>query len=523
MALAKEVNNSKEFEIAAKESCPAIEFCDVRACYECSNDCVLQGIDLKIPRAEHLALMGPSGSGKTSLLRCISDKLELISGTIHRPESIATIHQDLRLVEQQSVLSNVLHGAMGRQPFRKTLLSFPRAEKSEAIKLITRVGLLDKLHQPVKQLSGGQKQRVAIARALMQSPQVLLADEPVASLDEDTACEIMELISELAKEHSLTVVSVLHDYGLAKKYADSIARLVNGRIVYQTSPLSVLPENRAEEIKNEEKEKLKEERYIHIPYKKVFSWGKVASFALLSAILVFSVFGLDIAAEDLKNSFDNMFSFLQQMFPTSAAKWAEVPWALLISSLLETLQMAVIGTVAGVVLAWPLSALAAKNCGPSFLRPPARLLLNAIRTVPSLVWALLFVAAVGLGNFAGVLALVAYSIGYLSKFFYEAFENVDPGPPDALKEIGASGLQRFIHAVWPAAKPAIFGSSLFMLEYNVRAASVLGVVDAGGIGYYIKEYLEFRAFHIVAASLGLLLVVVVILDILSSKAREKLL
>ncbi|MCL4141734.1 UNVERIFIED_CONTAM: hypothetical protein GTU68_066624, partial [Idotea baltica] len=151
-----------------------------------------------------------------------------------------------------------------------------------------------------------------------------------------------------------------------------------------------------------------------------------------------------------------------------------------------------------------------------------RLFLNTIRTVPSLIWALFFVAAVGLGSLAGVLALSLYSLGYLSKFFYEAFENVDPRPATALQEIGASGLQQFSFAIWPASASAILSSCIFMIEYNVRAASILGLVDAGGIGFYMKQYADFRAFPSLLACLSLILVVVITFDVLSAKIRSKL-
>jgi phosphonate transport system permease protein len=194
----------------------------------------------------------------------------------------------------------------------------------------------------------------------------------------------------------------------------------------------------------------------------------------------------------------------------------------LLVALVETLQMTLLGTTLAVLISWPMAALAARNTGPRWLRPAMRFLLNAIRSVPSILWALLFVAAVGLGVVAGILALVFYSIGYLTKFYYESFEAVDPGPPDALREIGASGLQRFFHAVWPAAKAAVLSSSLFMLEYNVRAASVLGIVGAGGIGYELKLQVDYRNFHVVGAIVLLLIVVVLILDAISSRVRASL-
>jgi len=160
--------------------------------------------------------------------------------------------------------------------------------------------------------------------------------------------------------------------------------------------------------------------------------------------------------------------------------------------------------------------------GNRFVSSLTRSLLNGIRTIPAIVWALLCVAALGLGPLAGVCALTAYSTGYLTKFFYEAFENVDPKPVSALKEIGASSSSAFIHAVWPAAKPALLTSVLFTAEYNVRSASILGIVGAGGIGFYIKEYIDYRFFPAMTAALVMILVVVLILDAASGIIRRHL-
>jgi phosphonate transport system permease protein len=182
-------------------------------------------------------------------------------------------------------------------------------------------------------------------------------------------------------------------------------------------------------------------------------------------------------------------------------------------------QMSLIGTTVGVLIAFPLAALAARNVGPRLLQGAVRQLLNIIRTIPSLIWALIFVAAVGFGPLAGVLALTFYSLGYLTKFFYESFEAADTGPQGALEELGASGLQRFTHAVWPAALPAAASSCLFVLEYNVRAASVLGIVDAGGIGWHIKHFLDYRNFPAAIACLALVLAVVIMLDAVSTRVR----
>jgi len=512
-------------DFIAPEEKPGVALSNILLVYPQNNTVALKGVSLDVFAGSHLAVMGPSGSGKTSLLRCISGRLKPTSGRVVCNGSVATIHQDLRLVAQRSALENVLHGAMGRHSLLKTLLWFPKAERVRAKKLLCRVGLCEKVHMPVKFLSGGEQQRVAIARALMQDPTVLLADEPVASLDEDTAFEIMDLIQELARERDLTVVSVLHDYRIARKYADQIVRLRNGKVIYtkSTKEAPFVDQSVSLEHGEEEREPAIERRSIRDVPKRDIRWGTVGIFSIGLIACIWAIAGLNIGSRELDGVFGGLIDFVRRLVPASPQELREIPWGVLFGALVETLQMAVIGTVFGILLSWPLAALAAKNIGPRRIRPIVRFLLNGIRTVPSLIWALLFVAAVGLGTLAGVLALIAYSIGYLTKFFYESFESVDPGPPDALQEIGASGLQRFLHAVWPAAKPAVLSSGFFMLEYNVRAASILGIVDAGGIGFYIKQYIDYRAFPVVTVSLLMILGVVVLFDAVSGLVRKKLL
>ena len=184
--------------------------------------------------------------------------------------------------------------------------------------------------------------------------------------------------------------------------------------------------------------------------------------------------------------------------------------------------MALLGTVIGIALSFPFGVLAARELGPPKLRPFVRFLLNTVRTVPSIFWALVFVAMLGLGPVSGVFALAAYSTGYLTKFFYEGLEDVDPRAALALKALGASRTQSFLLAIFPAARPVLTGSCFFMFEYNIRAASILGIVGAGGIGQDLMYYIEWRQFPSAAAGLLLLLVIVVGLDTISERLRKQL-
>jgi len=496
-----------------------VSLSDVSVAYR-RGQIALNSLSLEIPREQCLVIAGPSGSGKTTLLRSISGKIVPQLGEVVVRGRTATIHQDLRLVTQHSALSNVMHGALGRQHLFKGLLWFPRSERERAEELLIRVGLGKCLHQPVENLSGGEKQRVAIARALMQDPDILLADEPVAALDDVNAHMIMRLLRDIAQERKLTLITVLHDTELARIYGDRVLTLAEGEVsndrdVSRSESIRELPEETT-------RVKLQAAKELTLPAAPPSALQYAAWLAGAAIIYWWCISGLSISGREMDNVFGGLLSFLGELLPRTKEEFVAIPWATLWASLLETIQMAIIGTTLGTIIAWPLSALAADNTGPRLLRKPVRFFLNVTRTVPSLIWALLFVAAVGLGAVAGILALVAHSVGYLSKFFYESFEGVEPGPPEALREIGANGLQRFRHAVWPAARPAVLSSTLFMLEYNVRSASILGVVDAGGIGFYLKQYIDFRFFPAVTAGLLMILVVVLAIDWVSNRVRARL-
>lgn len=497
----------------------------------------LDSVSLNIPANRHTVIVGPSGSGKTTLLACLSGRITPSSGTVERNADTATIYQDLRLVPERTVLANVLDGALGRLGLLRSTFAFPAEERAAARDIIQRVGLTQRASLPVSALSGGEKQRVAIARALMQRPKVILADEPVCSLDNDNANAIMTLLRTVCAERGVTLVSVLHDEDLAARYADHRVCIHAGKIAGNirradaAHPQSISLPARAACAACESAPQTRclatcaadAAPPIH-PTRP--AWMHPAAILVIGLIAIvayaWSILSLGLHENSGRSAIRGTTAFLTALIPTSWAQIAAIPWTTLLASLVETLQMSLIGTTLGVAIAYPVSAMAAKNTGPRFLRTGVRQLLNAIRTVPAIIWALLFVAAVGFGQLAGVLALTLYSIGYLTKFFYEAFENAPNGPQSALKEIGASGMQRFFRAVAPASRPAILAASLFMLEYNVRSASVLGIVDAGGIGYYIKFYLDMRQFPAALACLILIFGVVVILDAASARLRTRL-
>jgi phosphonate transport system permease protein len=494
----------------------------------------LRGVSFDVPARAHTVLTGPSGSGKTTLLNCLAGALTPTSGTVERLGAVAVVHQDLRLVAERTALANVLDGCLGRVRGVRRVLREPAHERAEARRLLERLGLAERAGALVRELSGGERRRVAIARALMQRPRVLLADEPTCSLDPENSERVMRLLTEVARERGVTLVTVLHDEALARRYAqrrlhlrEGVLAPAPGAAALSAAPTSgcaaacATPADAACPCAADDAPCATPPALPERP-----AWMRPAALLGLGLLgagaYAWSVASLGLHEAAGRAAASGVAGFGAALLPASWAEVAELPWASMGGALLQTLQMSLIGTGVGVCLAYPAAVLAARNVSPAWVRTPVRQLLNFTRTVPSLIWALFCVAAVGLGPLAGVLALSLYSAGYLGKFFYEAFEHAPRGPQEALRAIGASGLQRFRRAVRPATRPAVVAAVLFMLEYNVRAASVLGVVGAGGIGYDIKFYLDIRNFPAALACLLLVFAVVVVLDACSARLRRRL-
>ena len=213
----------------------------------------LEDVSLEVHAGEFLAVLGLSGSGKSTLLRCINRLIDPTEGRVwifgeeitalkgaklrEMRRQVAMIFQQFNLVRRQTVLTNVLSGALGRSPLLKSLvLSFPPAERDRAIACLERVGIGDRSASRADALSGGQQQRVAIARALMQHPRMILADEPVASLDPALRHSVMRHIEALNRDEGMTVMCSLHDIDLVTRYATRMVALREGRLVWEGKP-----------------------------------------------------------------------------------------------------------------------------------------------------------------------------------------------------------------------------------------------------------------------------------------------
>ncbi|SMP61918.1 phosphonate transport system ATP-binding protein [Sphaerochaeta associata] len=210
----------------------------------------LKSVSLTLKENTVMALIGPSGAGKSTLIRCINRLVEPTSGSIMingvnvcdlgkkelrlRRRKIGMIFQEYALVDRLTVMENVLSGQLGYVGFwPSTLRRFPQEVVTQAYTLLERVGLSDFVDNRADQLSGGQRQRVGIARALIQNPELLLVDEPTASLDPKTSRQVMRLIVELVQERNLQCIINIHDVVLAKQFAQRIVGLQDGRIVFE--------------------------------------------------------------------------------------------------------------------------------------------------------------------------------------------------------------------------------------------------------------------------------------------------
>jgi phosphonate transport system permease protein len=237
---------------------------------------------------------------------------------------------------------------------------------------------------------------------------------------------------------------------------------------------------------------------------------------VIVALLVIASYNVDANPIEFVEGLPNLAIILEEIVEVEPKYIPTALWAMF-----ETIQMAFIGTVVGIVIALPLSMLAARNLNSKFVYAPIRALLAAIRTFPSILWALLFVIMVGSGAFAGVLAIIMYTIGFIAKLQYEAIETIDSDPMDAVGSIGVSKVQLITYVVIPESASHLLSQMLYMFDYNIRQTSILGLVGAGGIGFYIINYIKFFEYGKAAIFMLVVLITVLVIDWVSVKIRDK--
>jgi phosphonate transport system permease protein len=242
-----------------------------------------------------------------------------------------------------------------------------------------------------------------------------------------------------------------------------------------------------------------------------------AAWTVILGAIVWSAVETEVSLGRMIEGLPFMWDFLRRMIPPDLSVLGNA-----LRGAIETIQIAVVGTAVAAVLALPMGFAAARNAAPPWLFYWARSLLNAFRAVDTLVYALFFVAAVGLGPFPGVLAVMVYTATVLAKLYSEAIEAIEPGPVEAVRATGATTLQVLRWGVLPQLVPQFLSFTLYRFETNIRAAAVLGFVGAGGIGFYIQTYLRLLNYPAAATVLLVLIGLVMIVDFASSRLRARL-
>lgn len=245
---------------------------------------------------------------------------------------------------------------------------------------------------------------------------------------------------------------------------------------------------------------------------------KYLSFLALIAIVAWAIEGAEVSIANIVTGVPNILDYLGRMIPPSGGILTTLG-----QPLAETFQIAIMAIIFSSIIALPFSFLAAINIMPNgVIYQTARGILGILRGIPPLLYALLFVSMVGLGPFAGVLALSFHCIGALGRFFSEAIENINPEVIDVAKASGANKVKTIIHAVIPELGALILGYILYYFEYNVRTSTVLGLVGAGGIGLPLMISIHLFKYGEVATILLVIIAIIVIMDRLSVMARTRL-
>ena len=211
----------------------------------------------------------------------------------------------------------------------------------------------------------------------------------------------------------------------------------------------------------------------------------------------------------------NMATYAGSFFPPNFHDWR-----IYVDEMLVTLQIAVWGTVLAVICAVPMGLLSSTNIVPAWVYQPVRRMMDAARAINEMVFAMLFIVAVGLGPFAGVLALWVHTTGILSKLFSEAVESIDAQPVEGIRATGANALEEIVYGVIPQVLPLWISYALYRFESNVRSATVLGIVGAGGIGVVLWEIMRSFQYAETCAVMIIITVTVMALDMISARIRQ---
>jgi phosphonate transport system permease protein len=599
----------------------------------------LNEVTLDVPAGQFCVVLGSSGAGKSTLLRAVTGLVSLTEGSVEvdgvrvQPKTLAAVrskvgmvHQSLSLVGRATVLDNVLAGALNEVSTLRALFNvYPEKYRRKACALLADLGLREThLYRRASELSGGQQQRVAIARAFLLDPSVVLADEPVASLDMAMSQTILGLLRETSARRGTTVLCSLHQVELAREFADRIIAMRGGEVIADGPPAelddaalqriyghtSLTGEHQAERTSTSSAPSIppdatEKPRPSVLPgggahpsagaQKPPSEWKlrqpfgpRVIAMALTGSVVlgvsgyhtevhhIFAMTGQAIAvglglrdesqvSKGFGRFFANAFPLVlsdekpisriegfdrKKMPPLSrierreiktsrydfdqkkmveTSEWQDMlvePGGYLLyvcDLMLKSLEMALWGTLLALVAGAPLAYFGARGYSPNrLLYFLSRATSSFFRAVPELVSALIFLLGFGFGPMAGVLALGLHSAGFFGKFYADDVENADRGPQEALFGVGANKIKVLRHAVFPQVLPQYIAYTQYILERNVRMATVIGVVGAGGIGTELKGRFDTFDFGHVSTILLVIFVTVLLLEQLSQRLRGRL-
>lgn len=258
-------------------------------------------------------------------------------------------------------------------------------------------------------------------------------------------------------------------------------------------------------------------RALQVPSRRRSPWRAIAA-VIVTVVVVAAFWSVQISWSRLADLPADIGRYLWLMF--SAPEWSKLPEALW--QTWRSIEMAWVGTVLGILLATPLSLVAARGFGPLWLRGVLRLVFSVIRAVPELIIAIIILSVTGLTPLTGALALAVNGIGTLGKWGYEAVEAVPPGPIEAARAAGGSTAQVLRWGVWPQAQPVFLSFWLYRFEINVRSSAVLGLIGVGGIGDMLTSYTQYREWSTVGMLLIVVIVVTMAIDAASGALRRRI-
>ena len=249
-------------------------------------------------------------------------------------------------------------------------------------------------------------------------------------------------------------------------------------------------------------------------------WQGTLITLVILVVIGWSIAGTKVSPAEFIASSPNMVDFIRRMFPPDWKFFLNR--TRVIEPTIATIQIAITGTALAVILAFPLGLIASRNLSHPALYQSVRAILNVMRSIPELIWALIFVSAVGLGPFAGTLALVAGSVGSLSKVFAESIESIDPKPVEAMDAVGATQVQKIAFGVLPQAMVNMVSYSLLYWEHNIRASFIVGAVGGGGLGFEITTELNLFQYRQFLVHAIIIIILVTGADRISAWVRGRL-